>query len=242
MQEIQYLCDDTVLTGWLADGSGGSAALGILIAHEARGLGPHVKKRAQMLADAGFVAFALDLYGATGFPLKEALRRHEEMMATPGLMFRRASAALDTLMSHPNVDADRLASIGFCQGGITSLELARGDAPIRCAIGFHPNLTRPAGSPDEKRISAKVLMMVGDADPLVPQSTRAEFAEEMNLAGADWQLHLFGGVGHSFTDPNIDSFGLPGFRYDALADRRSWNMMLELLREEFGIPGAENGL
>ncbi|MEQ1931223.1 MAG: dienelactone hydrolase family protein, partial [Parvularculaceae bacterium] len=103
-------------------------------------------------------------------------------------------------------------------------------APIRCAVGFHPGLKRPAGSADGP-IRAKVLMMIGDRDPVVPQEDRLAFAQSMTAAGADWQLHVFGGVGHSYTNKAIDAHGWPGFRYDAPADRRSWRAMLDLFEE-----------
>jgi dienelactone hydrolase len=204
----------------------------VLVAHEAFGMNDHVKQVALRLAGLGYVAFALDLYGAAGFPLDEAKARHGDMMATPGLMFGRAKAALDALAAHPSVDESRLAAIGFCQGGIVALELARHQAPIRAAIGFHPGLQRPAGSPDGA-IAAKVLMMLGDADPVVSEEARAAFAASMRASGADWQLHLFGGIGHSYSNPAIDAFGYSGFAYDEAADRRSWAMTLALLAEVF---------
>jgi dienelactone hydrolase len=153
-------------------------------------------------------------------------------MSTPGLLFKRANAALELLSDQRGVDSDRVGAIGFCQGGVTVLELARGRVPIRFAVGFHPGLMRPAGSLDGP-IRAKVLMMVGDHDPVVPPEDRAVFAAEMKAKGADWQLHIFGGVGHTYTNPAIDALGRPGFAYNELADRRSWAMMLALLREEF---------
>jgi dienelactone hydrolase len=232
IERVDYEEGGVRLTGWLADGSGGGLAPGVLVAHEAPGVGAHVKARAERLAERGYVAFALDLYGGEDFPLEEARALHQQMMDTPGLMARRAGTALEVLRARPNVDLERLAAIGFCQGGITALELARAGAPIRAAIGFHPGLKRPAGSPDGP-IAAKVLMMVGDADPVVPAEDRLAFARDMDAAGADWQLHVFGGVGHSFTNPGVDALGFPGFRYDERADRRAWAMMLALLEEVF---------
>lgn len=220
------------MTGYLADGSAGKRVPGVLVAHEALGVNDHVKARAQALAELGYVAFALDLYGEASLSLEAARARHTELMAAPGAIFRRASAALQVLASHQSSDDDRLAAIGFCQGGITSLELARGGAPIRAAIGFHPGLMRPAGSPDGK-ISAKVLMMVGDGDPVIPPADRAAFAQSMTVAGADWQLHVFGGVGHSFTNKAADALSIPGFGYNAAADRRSWALMRATLEEAF---------
>jgi dienelactone hydrolase len=236
LSEVRYTAGDTNLTGYLADGSRGTPAPGILVAHEAPGMNDEVKRRAERLAALGYVALALDMYGVGGLTLDQARERHLELMTTPGLMLARARRALEALAAQPGVDRTRLAAIGFCQGGITSLELARSGAPIACAVGFHPGLKRPAGSPDGP-IRAKVLMMIGDKDPVVPPEDRQAFAAEMDAKGADWQLHLFGGVGHSFTNPAVDALDMPGFAYDAAADRRSWAMMLALLEEAFGPAG-----
>jgi dienelactone hydrolase len=232
MIAIKYTADGISMTGYLANGASGKRAPGILVAHEALGVNDHVKARAQSLADMGYVAFALDLYGEHNLSLERAQSRHAELMASSGAIFRRASAALQVLASHQSVDDDRLAAIGFCQGGITALELARGGAPIRAAIGFHPGLMRPVGSPDGK-ITAKVLMMIGDSDPVIPPQDRANFAQSMNAAGADWQLHVFGGVGHSFTNKAADALKIPGFAHNAAADRRSWALMRATLDEAF---------
>jgi dienelactone hydrolase len=232
LKRIDYEEGGRRLTGWLADGSGGRPAPGVLVAHEAPGVGAHVREVAERLAGLGYVAFALDLYGGERFALDEARALHQEMMSVPGLMVRRALAALRVLTDQPGVDPARLAAVGFCQGGIVALELARAGAPIRAAIGFHPGLKRPAASPDGP-IAAKVLMMVGDADPVVSAEDRLAFARDMDAAGADWQLHLYGGVGHSFTNRDVDALGYPGFRYDERAARRSWATMQALLDEVF---------
>jgi dienelactone hydrolase len=230
-RDLVYRAGDVTLTGVLVDGSRGAPAPGVLVAHEAPGRDERIVMWAHELASAGMVALALDLYGAP-FSLADATSRHEQMMQTPGLMLARASAALDALAAQPNVDPRRLAAIGFCQGGIVATELARAGAPIVCAIGFHPGLTRPAGSPDGP-ITAKVLMMVGDRDPVSPPAHRTAFAAEMEQKGADWQLHVFGGVGHTYTNPGVDSLGVPGFAYDARAERRAWALAMSLLDEVF---------
>jgi dienelactone hydrolase len=230
-RDLIYTAVGATLTGVLVDGSIGAAAPGVLVAHEAPGRDERMVKWACKLASAGYVAFALDLYGAP-FSVVEAITRHEEMMQTPGLMLARAKAALDALARQPNVDPHRLAAVGFCQGGIVATELARAGAPILCAIGFHPGLSRPAGSLDQP-IKAKLLMMVGDRDPVAPPTHRAAFAAEMDAKGADWQLHVFGGVGHTYTNPAIDALRRPGFAYDAKAERRAWTVALSLLKEVF---------
>jgi dienelactone hydrolase len=237
-REVTYRSDGLTMTGYLVDGARGAPAPGVLVAHEGLGRDERMTVWARKLAERGYVAFALDLYGEP-FPSYEEFSRdrmmakHEHMMAAPGLMRARAAAALETLAAQPNVDPTRLAAIGFCQGGIVATELARARAPIRCAIGFHPGLKRPAGSLDGP-IEAKVLMMVGSRDPVVPQEDRDAFAEEMDAKGADWQLHLFGGVGHTYTNPRVDELvGLPGFAYDARAERRAWTLAFALLDEVF---------
>ena len=232
LKPVPYTVDDAQLTGFLADGSGGRAAPGILVAHEGGGLSDHAKRKASRLADLGYVAFALDMYGKTATTPEEATPLFQGMMNDGAALRRRALAGLDVLRKAPNVDPNRLGAIGFCFGGIVALELARVDAPIRCAIGFHPSFKRPSPSPDGP-ISARVLMIIGDADPIVPEADRAAFAAEMKAAGADWQLHVFGGVGHSFTNPAVDALNFPGFAYDAIADRRSWAVMLNMLEEVF---------
>jgi dienelactone hydrolase len=230
--EHTYEVDGVRLTGFFADGSRGSAVPGILVAHEAPGLTEHAKHRAEMLAERGYLAFALDMYGRRGLSLEEARQQSHALMADAGLLRRRARGALEVLRAHVHCESTRLAVIGFCLGGIVALELAREDAPVRCTVGFHPGLKRPSGS-TTTRISSRILMMIGDDDPVVPPEDRASFVKEMSEAHADWQLHVFGGVGHSFTNRAIDALGYPGFAYNERADRRAWQMMLTLLEESF---------
>jgi dienelactone hydrolase len=230
-----YTVDGCRLSGFLVDGVRSGKAPGILVAHEAPGLTGHVKERAQMLAERGYIAFALDMYGATNLTLDEARKRSEGLMGDARLLRRRARAALELLAGHEHCDPSKMAAIGFCLGGIVALELARDQAPIRCAVGFHPGLMRPRGSTTGK-IAAKVLMIIGDEDPVIPLEDRSAFVREMKEAGADWQLHVFGGVGHSYTNREIDALGYPGFAYNARADRRAWQLMLDLFDEEFAGP------
>lgn len=227
-----YQVDDVRLTGYLVDGGTRGSVPGVLIAHEAPGITDHVKQCAVMLAERGYVAFVLDMYGRTNLPLDEAREESRRLMADATLMRRRARAALEVLASQQRCDAGRLAAVGFCLGGIVALELARDRAPIQCAVGFHPGLMRPAGSVTTE-ITANVLMMIGEDDPVVPAEDRASFIKEMKEAGADWQLHVFGGVGHSYTNREIDALGYPGFAYDERANRRAWSLMLALFDEVF---------
>jgi dienelactone hydrolase len=239
LEARSYAVDGRSFTGYLADGSQGSPgrrAPGVLVAHEGPGLTAHPKERARMLAELGYVAFALDLYGETQPPLERAKALVRELRADRAALRRRASAALDVLRAHPSVDPRRMAAIGFCFGGLALLELARGGADLACVVGFHPGLDPPApgdaGALAE--FKGKVLVCAGDRDPIVTAEQRAAFAAELTAAGVDWQLLLLGGVGHSFTNRGIDAYGFPGFAYDAAADRRSWRAMLALFDEVLG--------
>jgi len=230
--ESAYEVDGVRLTGFLADGSRGAKVPGILLAHEAPGISNHVKSKATVLAERGYLCFVLDMYGRADLPLEEAREQSRILMSDAALLRRRARAALEVLAAHSHCDSSRLGAIGFCLGGIVALELARDRAPLRCAVGFHPGLMKPSGS-TTAAIDAKILMIIGDDDPVIPAADRASFTQEMKEAGADWQLHVFGGVGHSFTNPDIDALGFPGFSYNERADKRAWDIMLALFDEVF---------
>ena len=141
-------------------------------------------------------------------------------------------AALAVLERHPNVDCSRLAAVGYCFGGGAAVELARDGAPLAALVSFHGGVL-PAPPEDDAKIRARVLLCHGADDPAVPAAKILAFSEALSAAGRDWQLHLYGGVGHSFTNPDVDAFGYPGFAYDEAADRRSWAAMRALLGEVF---------
>jgi len=230
LRPIDYRAGGARLRGYLADGSGGGKAAGVLLAHEGGGLGRHTKERALRLAELGYVAFALDLYGEEEPSLERAMELGKALRADRPRLRERMAAALDVLAAQPNVDPARLIGIGFCMGGAATIELARTGAPLAGLFGFHSGFL--PGTPQENRaIRGKLLLCHGADDPVVGQALRDAFIAEMNQAGVDWQLHLYGGVGHSFTNPEIDAFGLAGFAYDEKADRRSWQAMLDFFQE-----------
>jgi dienelactone hydrolase len=230
LEPIHYEVSGQPFTGFLADGSSGRPAPGILVAHEGGGLTGHPRERAERLAGLGYVAFALDLFGDPDLTLEAKMALVRSLRADVGELRRRADAALEVLSGHPNVDSARLAAIGFCFGGTAAIELARGGADLKAVVGFHAGLT-PGSAEDNRAIRARLLLCLGMDDPVVTKAQRDAFAEEMNEAGVDWQIHLYGGVAHSFTNPEIDSWGFEGFRYDAVADARSWDSMRRLFAE-----------
>ncbi len=233
-EALEYRDGDVTLRGFLAlnDKQSGRRP-GILVMPEAFGLGAQAKRRAQMLADLGYVALAGDPYG-DGLELNdlgEAVKRATAIFADPAKTRARARVALDKLASLPEVDPSRLASIGYCMGGTFSLELARDGAPIKGVVSFHGGLQtqRPAAG----QIGAKILVCTGADDPFVPPAQVNAFAEEMTKAKADWQIISYGGTVHSFTNPDAGKIGNPALAYNKATDERSWKALTSFFEEIF---------
>ncbi|MBV8686970.1 MAG: dienelactone hydrolase family protein [Alphaproteobacteria bacterium] len=233
LEAVEYQAGAGRFTGFLADGSAGRPAPGVLVAHEGGGLTGHARERAERLASLGYVAFALDLFGDPDLGLEAKMALVRALRADTAELRARTGAALDVLRSMPQVDPKRLAAIGFCFGGTAVIELARTGAPLAAVVGFHAGLV--TGAPQDNRaIVGRLLLCLGADDPVVTADQRAAFAAEMSEAGVDWQIHLYGGVGHSFTNPEIDAWGFDGFRYHPGADARSWAAMRQLFAETIG--------
>ena len=234
-ERVEYEALGTAMVGYLAvdDEPVGRDRPGVLLLHEGGGQDDNVRERADRLAGLGYVAFVLDYFGGgQQHPLPFAQARLGELFENMGTTRQLALAGYNLLTAQPGVDRDRIAAAGFCFGGVMALELARSGVPLRAVVGFHPGFARVA-TPDSAGISASVLMMCGAEDPVVSSEDRRRFEDEMRAAKvADWRLEVYGSVGHSFTNPEISSRGLPGFfAYDERADRRSWSSMLALLDE-----------
>ena len=230
--EMTYESDGTTYSGHLADGSRGAPAPGVLVIHEGSGLGPHARAKADALAALGYVAFAPDIFGGPVQDMQQASAYIGDLSGDIAKLRRRCTAALDALAAHPSTDGGKLAAIGFCFGGQAALELARSGASLAATVGFHSGLK--ANDPaDAARIAGKVLVCLGDRDPLVPRAARDTFMDNLTDAGVDAQMLLFSGVGHSFTNPDAEAFGVPGCHYNAVADRRSWDAMQRLFDEAF---------
>ena len=231
LQPIDYEADGLNFTGFLADGSNGGRVPGILVIHEGGGLAAHTKDRAARLGELGYVAFAMDLFGETIADLDRARALAKELRDDLPRLRGRCRAALAVVEGHPGCDSSRLAAIGHCLGGAAAIELARDGADLACLVGFHSGFMETPPPEDDQAIKGRILLCHGADDPIVTATQRDAFLARMSAATVDWQLHLYGGVGHSFTNPDIDAFGFPGFAYDETADRRSWAAMLDLLDE-----------
>jgi dienelactone hydrolase len=201
---------------------------GVLIIHEAPGLSGHVRRRVDALAANGYAAFAADLHGEGRFARNPAEARGwvAELKARPDVLLARMEAALAELAALGGLGRDNLSAAGYCFGGWCALELARAGVPLRSVSVFHGAVTSERGA---AALSSSVLVCCGDADPFAPIESLVAFGDEMRAAGVDYQLCLYGGVGHGFTDPDVPA--MPGFAYNGAADRRSWLSFMQLLAE-----------
>ncbi|HEY1892058.1 MAG TPA: dienelactone hydrolase family protein [Steroidobacteraceae bacterium] len=229
---IEYRDGSTVLEGFFChDDSRPGPLPGLLIAHEWGGRGEFVERKARRLAWHGFATFALDMFGKgkRGTTNAECAALAGPFFQNRALVIPRITAALATLKEFPEVDARRVAAMGFCFGGMCVLDLARSGADVRGVASFHGQL-KPSGLPSQGKIGAKVLVLHGYGDPMGPPEDVLAIGKELTAAGADWQLHAYGNTMHSFTNPHANDRA-NGMVYDEAADRRSWHSLLEFLDE-----------
>ncbi|MGR9114546.1 MAG: dienelactone hydrolase family protein [Gammaproteobacteria bacterium] len=231
---VGYLDDDVMLEAFFAyDDAVEGRRPAVLVSHAWGGRDEFVAEKAKKLAELGYVGFALDIYGKgiRGTNPEENAKLMQPFMDDRSLLQKRMQAALYAVKLLPWVDDKKIAAIGFCFGGLCVLDLARTGADLRGVISFHGLL----GAPDNienSRINAKILVLHGHDDPLVPVEQVIALEQELSAAGVDWQLHAYGHTVHAFTNPvaNDPDFGTV---YNAVADRRSWNSMVGFLSEIF---------
>lgn len=207
---------------------------GIIVVHEWWGLNDHAKQRAQQLAELGYVAFAVDMYGkdkVTQHP-DQAQAWMSEITSNVDAWQRRALIALDLLREHPAVASDKLAAIGYCFGGATVMQMAYAGADLAGVASFHGSLP-PAAPEQARRIKAAVYVAHGDADAFVPQERVAAFKSALADAQVDLQFTAFPGVKHSFTNPAAASYGIENVQYDAEADATSWRELQDFFARIF---------
>lgn len=231
-REVEYRQGDLVLRGYIAwDSSRTGKRPGVLVVHEWWGHNEHARNSARKLAEAGYVGFAVDMYGSgknTTHPdtaqafMNEALRDLAALTA-------RFAAAREVLVQDPHVDPDRIGAIGYCFGGAVVLSQARAGADLDAVVSFHGAI--PPGTVDSGAVKARVLVLTGADDPMIPAAMVEGFRKEMTAAGANFQIVTYPHAKHSFTNPRADSVGMPQLGYNAEVDRQSWDAMLALFRE-----------
>lgn len=230
---VEYKEGDTVLEGYLARPIGNRKKKpGVLVVHAWKGLNDYAKRRARMLAEMGYVAFAADIYGKGVRPQtsEEAGKLSSQYKSDVTLLRKRVNAAFEQLKKSADVNPDKVAAIGYCFGGTTVLELARSGTPLAGVVSFHGGLSTPKAD-DAKNIKAKVLVLHGADDPLVPNKEVEAFAKEMRDANVDWQMVSYGGAVHSFTELEAGNDPKSPARYNKAADERSWMAMQLFFKE-----------
>jgi dienelactone hydrolase len=235
-KEVEYRSGDTVFKGYLAENSkykGKRPA--VLVVHEWWGHNEYARNRARMLAEMGYTALAVDMYGdgKTANHPDDAGRFAGEVMKNKALGEARFNAAVEFVKKQRSVDPARIAAIGYCFGGGVVLHMARQGADLKGVISFHGSLATDAPA-QAGAVKAKLLVFTGAADVMVPPEQSGAFVTEMQKAGAALRFVSFTGVQHSFTNPDADryarEFKLP-LAYNAKADESSWKETGRFLQE-----------
>ncbi|MFH8437365.1 dienelactone hydrolase family protein [Streptomyces sp. NPDC018007] len=227
---VEYPADGLPMIGHLALPAGTGRRPAVLVGPEGMGLSDVERRRADALAELGYVALAFDLHGGRYLAdPEEMLARCMPLLADPERMRGIGCAALDVLRAEPRTDPDRIAVIGYGTGGAVGLELGRDGAGLR-AIGTVNGLT--TGRPGEAaRIRCPVWAGVGSEDPIMPPARRDAFIAEMQDAGVDWRLTVYGGALHAFHHPPVDHAAPPGVGHHPRHARRAWRDVVDLLSE-----------
>lgn len=233
VEEFEYLHGDRACAGYLAwDAARNEPRPGVVVVHEWFGPGDNVKRRARMLAELGYVALAVDMYGIAVRPSNsgEAATAMHDVLSDRAELRARLHTAIALLQADRRVDGQRIAAIGYCFGGGCVLELARSGSQVAGVVSVHGELSTTL--PAHEQPHAKILVLHGADDPLVGPQKVAKFADEMRAVHADWQMVHYGNAVHGFTNPQAQDLQA-GICFDAKADARSWQHMRNFLGELF---------
>lgn len=230
-REVSYTDGDTTFLGYIAWDDALGPRPAVLVAPTWAGCTEFEKDQAVRLAGLGYVGFAVDMYGGgvTGNGKEECSALLSSVVSDRALLQARIAAAADAVRNQPEAADEPVAAIGFCFGGLCVLDLARSRADVAGVVSLH-GLLMPADNIPAPTISAKVLVLHGYDDPMVPPEQVVEFASEMRGSGCDWQLHAYGQTLHAFTNPeaNDPDFGTV---YSATASRRAYRALDDFLAE-----------
>lgn len=232
---IEYRDGDTTLEGYLArDENAQHSRPAVLVAHDWTGRNEYACAAAERAVDLGYVGFALDVFGKGVFGRKGDIEGNSALISPfvedRGLLRRRMQAALAAVRDVDGVDRDNVAAMGYCFGGMAVLELARSGADVKGVASVH-GLLRQGDVPNAD-ITASVLILHGHDDPMVPPEQVQHFAAEMSDAGVDWQIHIYGGTQHAFTNPSANNPDV-GTVYSETANRRAGVALADFFAELF---------
>lgn len=235
---ITYSGDNTTMNGYVVyqDSVQGKRPA-VLVVHEWWGLNDYSKMRAKQLAQLGYVAMAVDMYGngQTASDPGGAMKLAGPFYKNPQLTKTRLDAAIAKLKTYPEVDTNNIAAIGYCYGGYVVLNAAKLGEPLKGVVSFHGDLS--GVRPDKNLLKSKVLVLHGEADSLVKKQVVDQFKKQMDSIGADYTFKSYPNAKHAFTNPIADSvenkFHI-GVGYNEAADKQSWDAMKEFLQKLFG--------
>jgi len=234
-KEIEYEQGGTQLQGTLAwDDAAKGKRPGVLVVHEWWGHNEHARNQAKRLAEAGFVAFALDMYGKGKVAThpEDAQKYMEEVTKDPALVAARFDAALALLRQQPGVDPEHVAAVGYCMGGTIALGMARAGRDLTAVATLHAGL-KPTGEPAKKgQVKVHgVLVQTGGKDPFVPPEQVKAFEQEMKAAGVKAKVIVYPEAKHGFTNPDAGKAGMDALAYDADADHKSFKALVDFLKK-----------
>ena len=230
-QEVNYKFGNQEYRAFVANPEKESAPL-VLVVHTWAGRDDFVEKKAIELAEEGYVAMAVDMYGdaKVGTSTEENQSLMTPLIEDRDKLKAIINSAVEAGKKIDGVDSSKVAAIGYCFGGLVVLDLARSGTDISGVVSFHGLLMSSDISTDG--IQAKVLVLHGERDPMVPLSMVDDFQKEMTEAEADWQLHSYGNAYHAFTNKEANDPNL-GTQYNENADKRSWQSMMNFFAEIF---------
>lgn len=236
-ETISYEADGLSMKGQLFRPAGVSGPRpGVIVFPEAFGIGEHALEKAEQIAGLGYVVLAADLHGeAKQFSDMESMMPALSALAqSPPKVRARATGALNALTAQSGVDASKVAAIGYCFGGAMAIELGNTGANVAAIVGFHSGLS--SINPDDLgAIKGRLLLCLGADDPGITPDQRVAFEAGLRKGKVSYDIHLYGGVVHSFTNPAVDAMGNPGFlKYDERANRESFGAMQRLFAEVLG--------
>ena len=235
-ETVEYKDGDTICKGFLAyDDAAKGKRPGVLLVHEWWGLGNQPKKNAQRLAEMGYVAFAVDMYGNGMLTEKmdEAAKQSSLYKKNPDKSKPRFEAAYNTLKPRAEVDPTRIAATGYCFGGTIVLDMARLGVDLKGVVSFHGGLATATVN-DNSTPKASILVCHGADDPFVKPEEIDAFKKEMEARHAKLDFVAYPGAVHSFTNPEVDKHNLPGAKYNKEADEKSWEAMTAFLKKVLG--------
>ena len=234
-EAVAYKDGDVTLNGHIFyDDSIQGKRPGVLVIHEWWGLNDYAKKRAEMLAEMGYVAFAADMYGDNKVTkhAKDAKGWMMQITSNVDGWRKRASLGLDVLMNHKLTDSTQTAAIGYCFGGATVMQMAYAGSDVKGVVSFHGSLP-PAKPEQANNISTEILVAHGNADPFVPAEKVAKFKNALDSAGVKYDFRGYDGAKHAFTNVDAGNYGIAALAYDENADMKSWQAMQEFFGKIF---------